>query len=150
MTQEEYARYLQSRHWRRTRARALAKAGYQCTHMFATFDDYNHPFSVVYRCTNRKHLHVHHLTYETLWEEREADLAVLCRDCHLLEHLTCELCGDALFSEMDEAEMWALLRTECQDTYEGHMDLPLLRDILSCWPNGNFCEHCAHVWQSSD
>jgi hypothetical protein len=148
MTKAEYASYLQSPHWRRTRARALAQAGYQCTYQFVTWDGYK--TCETHRCPNQKHLQVHHLNYEWLWAERDEDLEVLCRDCHLLRHLTCEACGESLFADIDEQDMWERLRTECQESYEGQMDLTILREILSWWPNENLCDHCAHGLLSPD
>lgn len=31
-------------------------------------------------------LHIHHKTYERIFEEREADLEILCPRCHAIEH----------------------------------------------------------------
>ena len=38
------------------------------------------------RLTLTKQCHVHHLTYETVGEERFGDLEILCRHCHAVEH----------------------------------------------------------------
>lgn len=65
-----YQVYLNSSEWRRTRSRALKRAGYQC-----------------FKCPSRRSLEVHHLTYERLGMERDADLEVLCVTCHRGEHL---------------------------------------------------------------
>jgi hypothetical protein len=37
-------------------------------------------------CKSTNNLNVHHKTYERLGRERNKDLVVLCRDCHLIEH----------------------------------------------------------------
>jgi hypothetical protein len=66
-----YQRYLASPGWQATRQEALMRAGRRCRH-----------------CGAPDALEVHHLTYERLGNERPDDLAVLCRDCHQLEHDT--------------------------------------------------------------
>ena len=65
-----YQVYLNSSEWRRTRNRALKRAGFQCS-----------------KCPARRSLEVHHLTYERLGCERDADIEVLCVTCHRGEHL---------------------------------------------------------------
>ena len=37
-------------------------------------------------CGSTKHIHVHHLTYERLYDELIIDLQPLCRTCHEKEH----------------------------------------------------------------
>lgn len=64
-----YQAYLQSPEWRKTRNAALKRAGYQCS-----------------GCPSRRELQVHHVTYERVGCEREADLVVLCAPCHEGEH----------------------------------------------------------------
>lgn len=66
---KKYAEYLQTPHWRRTRNRALMRAGYAC-------ED----------CGKRAGLQVHHLTYARIGAELPADLCVLCDDCHSDAH----------------------------------------------------------------
>lgn len=65
-----YADYLRSFEWRKTRNRALKRAGYSCQ-----------------RCSARRDLQVHHLTYERLGREWDSDLEVVCRECHEGEHV---------------------------------------------------------------
>ena len=38
------------------------------------------------KCKSKKYLNVHHKTYETLGNEGDEDLILLCRDCHKKEH----------------------------------------------------------------
>lgn len=64
-----YNEYLTSEHWKKTRARALMRAGYKCE-----------------ECGNNKNLNVHHNTYENIWHERDEDLEVLCQSCHHKRH----------------------------------------------------------------
>jgi len=64
-----YPEYLRSNHWDHTRRRALLRAGHRCQ-----------------QCEARGLLDVHHLTYERIGRESEADLIVLCRMCHEAEH----------------------------------------------------------------
>lgn len=65
-----YCDYLQTPEWQATRKRKLKQANYKCQ-----------------VCnTNGKTLDVHHRTYERRGNERDADLIVLCRDCHSTFH----------------------------------------------------------------
>ena len=64
-----YAEYLQTDHWRSTRAKALRRADYACQ-----------------ICGSKEHLHVHHRTYVRRGEELPKDLIVLCESCHALYH----------------------------------------------------------------
>lgn len=65
-----YAEYLRSPEWDRRRKRKLAAAGYRCQLCNA----------------GNTRLDVHHRTYERRGSERDADLIVLCADCHGLFH----------------------------------------------------------------
>lgn len=67
--QIHYRNYLQSTHWKKTRARALSRANYKCE-----------------KCNCTEYLQVHHLNYNHLWNEKDNDLLVLCRTCHLKIH----------------------------------------------------------------
>jgi 5-methylcytosine-specific restriction endonuclease McrA len=65
-----YNQYLLTEHWQKTRKATLAARGYQCE-----------------KCRKRGgELHVHHLTYARLGQERPEDLQVLCSECHRWEH----------------------------------------------------------------
>jgi 5-methylcytosine-specific restriction endonuclease McrA len=65
-----YQNYLESEHWRETRANALIRAKYQCE-----------------RCGSKiQPLHVHHLTYKNKGNEHPLDLVVLCKFCHAEQH----------------------------------------------------------------
>ena len=61
--------YLQSRHWKRKRAAAVAYAGHRCQ-----------------VCNAAGRLDVHHRTYDNLGREPGNDLTVLCRNCHSTFH----------------------------------------------------------------
>jgi len=65
-----YERYLQTARWRSRRNRALKLAEYHCQ-----------------RCQAQRKLQVHHLSYARLGDERDEDLEVLCRGCHLGHHV---------------------------------------------------------------
>lgn len=65
-----YLAYLNSPDWRRTRNAALRRAKWQCS-----------------RCPSRRNLEVHHRSYERLGREFDADLEVLCPDCHRGHHI---------------------------------------------------------------
>lgn len=63
--------YLQSEHWRKTRAEAIVRAGGACE-----------------ICGCRGRLEVHHESYKRLWKEIPDDLFVLCDVCHRMYHDT--------------------------------------------------------------
>ena len=65
-----YEAYLKTDHWLVMRQRMLLRAGRMCQRCFRT----------------TLHLDVHHRDYRHLGAEREADLIVLCRECHTAEH----------------------------------------------------------------
>lgn len=65
-----YQAYLNSPSWRLRRNTALKDSGWRCQ-----------------RCPAKRNLQVHHRTYERLGAERDADLEVLCENCHRDEHL---------------------------------------------------------------
>ena len=79
----DYKTYLQSEEWRKRRKRALDRVGYRCE-----------------RCSSKRVLHVHHLTYERLGAEWDQDLEVLCETCHQGEH----------FAEPDQTSLGVYLR----------------------------------------
>lgn len=65
-----YTEYLKTEHWQVTRNRALKRANFKCQ-----------------VCnTNQRQLHVHHRTYVNRGDEQNADLIVLCADCHQTFH----------------------------------------------------------------
>jgi len=69
-TQLTYSEYLKTDHWKARRLKALALGENKCR-----------------VCgVESGRLEVHHNTYERLGHERDADLVVLCRDCHKLFH----------------------------------------------------------------
>ena len=65
----DYDRYMRSKTWQIKRRKFLAHFNCQCA-----------------LCGNKDHLHVHHLHYETLGDERVEDVLVCCRRCHFLAH----------------------------------------------------------------
>lgn len=65
----EYIAYLKSPQWRAKRKRLLALRGNRCE-----------------VCGLADELHLHHLSYARLYDEHDADLAVICRGCHAAIH----------------------------------------------------------------
>ncbi|MGH9676260.1 MAG: HNH endonuclease [Candidatus Acidiferrum sp.] len=65
----DYAEYLRSPHWRKTRLRVLARARGKCE-----------------ACHRRRAREVHHLTYIHIGEERLDELLALCPNCHDMAH----------------------------------------------------------------
>jgi hypothetical protein len=69
----DYLEYLQSDRWRELRRRKLLRCGGICQRCNRSWRDFGF-------------LDVHHLDYRRFGAEREADLIVLCRECHNAEH----------------------------------------------------------------
>jgi hypothetical protein len=69
LRQLPYRDYLQTCHWRRTRALALERAGFQCA-----------------LCQRGERLCVHHRSYARIGFEQPRDLIVLCGTCHEIHH----------------------------------------------------------------
>lgn len=81
-----YHEYLRSVHWRKTRKKAVKRAGGRCS-----------------ICNSDEPLNVHHLTYERLGREWMGDLQVLCFGCHQNIHEGEKpLCFDPMTSEFIE------------------------------------------------
>jgi hypothetical protein len=72
---DDYRGYLLSAKWQVRRKRRLEVAGHRCEHMTGSE-----------RCDATRGLEVHHLHYDSLGSEADADLEVLCRHHHLLAH----------------------------------------------------------------
>lgn len=66
----EYLRHIHSDKWKLFRMRIIAKRGRRCQDCTKT----------------RGPIDLHHLTYERLGHEREADVRLLCRKCHDKRH----------------------------------------------------------------
>ncbi len=98
-----YEAYIASPEWTRRRHRALARAGYRCQY------ESEHPIGKPTRCVSTRHLEVHHLTYQRLGHELDADLEVLCWAHHMSEHLSwrrCPKCCRPLLGSYEEAYAW--------------------------------------------
>ncbi len=65
----EYQTYLNSNEWQETRQRIFKRDNFRCV-----------------KCGESKNLQVHHITYENLGEEKDADLVTLCDKCHKSTH----------------------------------------------------------------
>jgi len=65
----EYQAYLNSNEWQETRRRIFERDNFRCV-----------------KCGESKNLQVHHITYENLGEEKDADLVTLCDKCHKSTH----------------------------------------------------------------
>ena len=63
-----YRRYTKSPHWRKVRGEVLQQR------------------PVCEACKRRGSRTVHHLTYASLFQEREGDVQALCRYCHAKMH----------------------------------------------------------------
>lgn len=72
----KYAVYIQSKKWLRRREAFYKKYGRACA-----------------ACGSKEHLHIHHMSYRHVGDERDDELAVLCDVCHEEFH---DLNGKAL------------------------------------------------------
>ena len=62
---EEYVEYLRSAEWREKRKEFLEFVGYECE-----------------ECGSKEKLQIHHLHYNTVGDESQDDVEVLCKICH--------------------------------------------------------------------
>lgn len=62
---KEYGEYIKSNEWQETRQRIFKRDNFRCV-----------------KCGASKNLQVHHITYENLGVEKDADLVTLCESCH--------------------------------------------------------------------
>lgn len=65
---KEYSEYLHSESWTKTRDRIRQER------------------KVCEMCGSDKELQVHHLTYESIGNEKDEDLILLCKNCHYAVH----------------------------------------------------------------
>ena len=65
---KSYKRYLKSDKWDTIRNAVIERDNYQCA-----------------ICSSPDNLHVHHLTYENVVNEKDEDLVTLCKGCHFKE-----------------------------------------------------------------
>jgi len=74
---KDYNKYLNSSHWRLTKAKLLRSKLVQRNHK---------GLPVCEACGSDKKLQVHHRTYKTIGKERCMDLALVCELCHMHIH----------------------------------------------------------------
>jgi hypothetical protein len=134
---------LQSAAWRNTRARRLLLAEHRCE--FRRYDsDPKHGGYYGDRCAATTKLEVHHLNYETVGAERDADLEVLCQLHHILRHVErakCERCGDAVFHHEADALSCVMNAVEDYGTVELTLDMVDVPDV---------CDYCDHMLTKDD
>lgn len=73
LSPQEYSDYLQSRHWKSFRLKAIKHHGKKC---------------ILCGIEEVLFFHVHHLTYKNLGHEKLTDVVVLCEACHTEVHKT--------------------------------------------------------------
>lgn len=66
---KKYLDYLKSDEWAQLKIDLFNHRGYKCE-----------------RCWKTNKLHIHHKTYDNLFNEEPEDLEILCQKCHRLEH----------------------------------------------------------------
>jgi len=69
---ERYNQYIKSEEWYNLKIDLLEKRGCKCE-----------------KCGKKRRptsLHIHHLTYERLYDELPTDLMIMCAICHMKEH----------------------------------------------------------------
>lgn len=66
---KEYNKYLLSIEWANVRIELFNSRGKKCE-----------------KCSSKKRIEVHHLTYENIFHEEPKDLIILCNECHKKEH----------------------------------------------------------------
>lgn len=65
----DYKKYISSKEWKEKKEEVFNQRGKECE-----------------QCGYQYRLHVHHLTYERLGNERLEDLQILCFQCHMSKH----------------------------------------------------------------
>ena len=137
MNKQEYLRYLESAHWKKTRAAKLIVAGGQCEFRPIVGEHPKHGFFYGNRCSSRQRLQVHHLHYGSIGAEKNEDLEVLCKFHHLVRHAsccTCSICGEAI--EIEEEDAIDQVKQAVRD--RNGIDNVTFDDVQ---PDG-FCSYC--------
>lgn len=112
MKREFYLSYLNSSEWKTRRNHKLRSVNYRCE-----------------KCSSKRDLEVHHLSYEHVGHESDNELQVLCSTCHRNDHLhevedsshriylklASELLQKQPFSEV--AELSAALKDRCLELH---------------------------------
>lgn len=70
---DRYNKYLRSKEWSKLRLDLIQTRGAKCERCGVTRNQF-------------RYLHIHHLTYERLFNEDPKDLEILCAPCHREEH----------------------------------------------------------------
>jgi hypothetical protein len=136
----QYQQYLQSATWQTTRLRRVVNAGNRCEFRpeIGDFGNAKHGPLLGDRCTATCNLNVHHLRYDTLGQERDVDLEVLCRFHHLVRHaraVECAQCGDEV--GICEGDAIATVR-EAVIGVGGDINKVTLNDVCL----NNLCDGC--------
>jgi hypothetical protein len=137
MTKTEYRYYLETTHWKLTRKKVLDRspACHKC-------DMPRWLAAIVYD----QDLHVHHLSYENVYHEKQGDLQILCPRCHEVEtfgrselkppkEATCVVCRRKHYNyseDMCEVCIAIILRGYLADSF-------YTRDPVGC--HGTLREH---------
>lgn len=79
ITKPEYEQYLQTDHWKEFSYKTKKKRGKCADCGIEALEAWKR---------DRQGLNVHHLSYENIGQEKDADVVVLCRYCHLKRHGT--------------------------------------------------------------
>jgi 5-methylcytosine-specific restriction endonuclease McrA len=110
-----YHLYLSSPQWKETRRLILLKRGNNCE-------------KCGIKVNNLYNLHLHHLTYEDLYNEYEEDLMLLCKVCHEKEHGidSQELEEDFNFHVSDIKRIFNDLVINKLDRYEGYKNISII------------------------
>lgn len=66
----DYDQYIRSETWKAKRSQFLNDSKHRCVF-----------------CGDKKLLHVHHLHYQSVGDEKPGDVVVCCRRCHFIDHL---------------------------------------------------------------
>lgn len=83
-----YSEYLKSERWKAFRLRIIEERGTACE-----------------VCFERPHFSLHHNTYARLFNEREADVTLVCKECHQEIHTKYEIPFIGLIYHDDEKQV---------------------------------------------
>jgi len=143
----DHQKYLRSSHWIAFRKAAILNAGSRC--QFKSVVEISDYSGFSSRCEHTGRLDVHHLHYDSLWNEKFSDVEVLCRFHHLIRELMkleCLRCRECVFDSKDDAICFLEGYCDQDDDEEVRaLELDGLIDDAS-----DLCPYCDHMCNKDD
>jgi hypothetical protein len=139
MNKADYQNYLASAHWQAIRERKLSSVDHRCEFRAIV----THAYDPSQRCAETKNLQVHHLHYQSIGNEWNSDLEVLCPFHHLVReaigNLDCPECGDGPM-QYDESDILEEIQRAIDEAGgPQNVDLQDIRDRCSWLIECSYC-----------